>query len=194
MIEEMPCGYGIIRTTGVRIRLQVSRWGCAKVSAALEVCSRPAQRSQQLQKLTIVIVKSRSILNTSPSLQVLSGARENALAESESTVPSSKGGWENLEVVETIGEGYRSVWEVCVWLLDWITFCWWSVLEDVECKLRCVNFRRVLDPRRAFLPAFRVGGSADNNPRSADGKPASTFASPGWSWERMRHAWKLLES
>ena len=28
----------------------------------------------------------------------------------------------------------------------------------MECNLRCVNFRRVSDPRRAFLPAFRVTG------------------------------------
>jgi len=33
-----------------------------------------------------------------------------------------------------------------------------SVWEDVECKLRCVNFRRVSDPKRAFLPCFRVTG------------------------------------
>jgi hypothetical protein len=24
--------------------------------------------------------------------------------------------------------GYQSVWEVCVWLLDWITFCWCTTL------------------------------------------------------------------
>jgi hypothetical protein len=87
MIDEMPCG--------VRIRNQVSR--------------RPAQRSPQLQNLTIVIVKSRSILNAPPPLQVLSGARENALAQSESFWQSSRGGWENLEVLRSTGEGYRSV-------------------------------------------------------------------------------------
>jgi hypothetical protein len=109
MIDEMLCGYGTLRTTGVRIRHQVSR--------------RPAQRSPQLQYLTILIVKFRSILNAPPSLQVFSGARENALAESESTFQSSRGGWEHLEVLRSTGEGYRSVWEVCVWLLDRITFC-----------------------------------------------------------------------
>ena len=31
-----------------------------------------------------------------------------------------------------------------------------SVWENVECKLRCVNFRRVSDPRRAFWLAFQV--------------------------------------
>jgi hypothetical protein len=70
MINEMPCGCGTLRTTGVRIRHQVSHRPYAKVSAALEVshrpCTevsvapevshRPAQRSQQLQNLTILIV------------------------------------------------------------------------------------------------------------------------------------------
>jgi hypothetical protein len=29
----------------------------------------------------------------------------------------------------------------------------------VKCKLRCVNFRRVSDPRRVFWPAIRVARS-----------------------------------
>jgi hypothetical protein len=37
MIDEMPCGYGILRTTGVRIWHHVSRRACAEVVAALEV-------------------------------------------------------------------------------------------------------------------------------------------------------------
>jgi hypothetical protein len=45
----------------------------------------------------------------------------------------------------------------------------------VECKLRCVNFRRVSDPRRAFLPAFRVTGSTSDKSGSADDKPGSTW-------------------
>ena len=123
MIDEMPCGYGTLRTTGVGIRHQVSRRACAEVSAALEVSSRPAQRSQLIQNLTILIVKSRSILNAPPSLQVLSEEPENALAQSQSILQSSRGGWEHLEVLRSSGEGYRSVWEVCVWLPDRITFC-----------------------------------------------------------------------
>jgi len=71
---------------------------------------------QQLQHLTILIVKSHSILNAPPSLQVLSGARENALAESESTLQCSSWGWEHLKVLRSTGEGYRSAWEVCAWL------------------------------------------------------------------------------
>jgi len=39
----------------------------------------------------------------------------------------------------------------------------------VECKLRCVNFRRVSDSRRAFLPAFRVTEISDDWYRSTMG-------------------------
>jgi hypothetical protein len=77
MIDEMPCGFGTFRNTGVRIRQQVHR--------------RPAQRSPQLQNLTILIVKSRSIPNAPPTLQVLSGVSENDLAQSESILQSSRG-------------------------------------------------------------------------------------------------------
>jgi hypothetical protein len=70
MFDEMPCGYGTLRTTGVRIQHQVfrracaevsaardvSHRACAEVSAAFEVSCRPAQRSEQLQNLTILIV------------------------------------------------------------------------------------------------------------------------------------------
>ena len=123
LIDEMPCGYGTLRTSGVRIWHQVSRRACAEVSAALEASHRPAQRSQQLQTLTILIVKSRSMVNAPPSLQVLLGARENALAESESKLQSSRGGWEHLEVLRSTGEGYRSDWKGYAWLLGRITFC-----------------------------------------------------------------------
>ena len=68
-------------------------------------------------------VKSHSILNAPPYLQMLSEARENALVESESTLLSSRGVWEYLEVLRRTGEVTRSVWENCVWLPDQITFC-----------------------------------------------------------------------
>jgi hypothetical protein len=71
--------------------------------------------------------QSHSILNAPPWLQMHSGAGENALAESQSTLQTSRGGWEHLKVLESSGEGYRSVWEVCISLLDQITFCWCSV-------------------------------------------------------------------
>jgi hypothetical protein len=90
IIDEMSCGYVTLTTTGVRVWNQVSRRGCAEVSTALEASCRPAQRCQQLQNLTILIVKFRSILNAPPSLQVLSQASVNALAESESTLQCSR--------------------------------------------------------------------------------------------------------
>jgi hypothetical protein len=123
MINEIPCSCGTPRTTPVRIWHQVSHRACAEVSAALKCCHKPAQRSQRPQHLTIAIFKFQCILNALPSLQVLSGAPENAIAESESTLRSSKGAWVYLEVFRSNPEGYWSVWEVCMWLLYRFTFC-----------------------------------------------------------------------
>jgi hypothetical protein len=123
MIDEMPCGYGTVRMTGVRLWHQVSRRACAEVFAALEISCRPAQRSQHLQNLTFMIVKFCSILNAPAALLVFSGAHENALAESEITFQSSKERWKHLEVLRSTGEGYRSVCEASVRILDRITFC-----------------------------------------------------------------------
>jgi len=85
----------------------------------------------------------------------------------------------------------------------------------VECKLRSVNFRRVSDPRSAFLPAFRVTGISDDWYRSTMGvivislgapertlgapgstgdKPGSAEDNPGSTWERQRQVWERLES
>ena len=110
MIDEMACGYGIIWRAVVRIWHQVSR--------------RAVQRSQLLQNFTILQVNSCSILNAPPSLQVPWEAPENDLPESESTLLSSRGAWEHLEVLRSTGEVNQSVWEVCVWLPDRLTFCW----------------------------------------------------------------------
>jgi hypothetical protein len=127
MIDEMPCGYGTLRTTRAIIRHQVSH--------------RPAQRSQQLQRLTILIVKSRSILNPPPSLQVFSRAPENAHAQSESTLPSSMGGWKHLALLWSIAQRYRSVREVSVWLPDWITFsCYGSLCCQTSIQCSCDSF------------------------------------------------------
>jgi hypothetical protein len=57
----------------------------------------------------------------------------------------------------------------------------------MEAKLRCVNFRRVSDPMRAFLSAVRVTGSADD-------KPGSTGERWGQMWKRQRQVWELLVS
>jgi hypothetical protein len=66
------------------------------------------------QNLIIQQVNSCRILNAPPSLQVLSGAPENALAESKSTLLSSRGAWKHLEVLRSTREVDRSVWEVCM--------------------------------------------------------------------------------
>jgi hypothetical protein len=87
-----------------------------------ELCS-AEQRSQLLQNLIILQVNSCSILNAPPSLQVRLGAPENALAESENTLLSSRGAWQHLEVLRNTGEVDLSVWEVCVLYLDLFTFC-----------------------------------------------------------------------
>ena len=55
----------------------------------------------------------------------------NALVESGSTLLSSRGVWEHLEVLGSTGEVARSVWEDCVLLLDLFTFCWCT---EAKCK------------------------------------------------------------
>jgi hypothetical protein len=59
----------------------------------------------------------------------------------------------------------------------------------VECKLRSDNFKRVSDPRRAFLPAFRVTGSTDNNPGSADNNPGSADDNSGSADDMAGSTW-----
>jgi len=49
---------------------------------------------------------------------MLSGAPENALAESESTLLSFRGAWGHLDVFGSTGEVDHSVWKVCMWLPD----------------------------------------------------------------------------
>jgi len=63
----------------------------------------------------------------------------------------------------------------------------WSVNLDA-------SISGVSDPRRAFLPAIRVTGSAGNKPGSADDKPGSTWELRWQTWERRRHIWEHLES
>ena len=75
-----------------------------------------------------------------------------------------------------------------------------SVWEDVECKLRSVNFRRVSDPRRVFQQAFGVTGISDDRSRSNwdllwliqeyDGSDCVKFGSMS---ERQRQHWVQLE-
>jgi len=96
-------------------------------------------------------------------------------------------GWQGSEI-STIG----------YWLISYVTLhkqnviyslgASRSVCEDVECKLRCVNFRRVSDHRRAFRPAFRVTGIADNWHRSTMGVVAISLKSPGSAGEKSCNA------
>jgi len=62
----------------------------------------------------------------------------------------------------------------------------------MECKLRCVNVRRVSDPRRAFRPAFRVTGISDDCYRSTMGviviglgTHRSVGENSGCTWEHL---------
>jgi len=48
----------------------------------------------------------------------------------------------------------------------------------VECKLRCVNLRRVSDRRRAFWPAFRGTAITDDWSRSTMGVIVIGFGTP----------------
>ena len=146
----MSCGYATLWTTGVRIWNQVSRRACSVVSTAFEISLRPAHRSQQLQHLTILVVKFRSISNAPPSLQVVSGARENALAESESTLQSSRGCWEHLEVLRSTwrkppeylgglrkasGPNNTLLMGVSAWGASWGISCMWKVLPpSLQCR------------------------------------------------------------
>ena len=62
---------------------------------------------------------------------------------------------------------------VCHWKPPGVSERMWSVNLDA-------SITGVSDPRRAFLPACRVTGSADDK--------------PGSTWERQRHVWEHLES
>jgi len=62
----------------------------------------------------------------------------------------------------------------------------------VECKLRSVNFRRVSDPRRAFRPAFRVTGIADDCYRSTMGVIVIGLGTPRSAGENIGSIWEHL--
>jgi hypothetical protein len=84
---------------------------CENTASSLpQSCAELHRRSQLLQILTILQVNSCSMLNAPPSLQVRLGAPENALAESDHTLLSSRGTLNHLEVLRRTGEVDRSVW------------------------------------------------------------------------------------
>jgi hypothetical protein len=109
MINEMHCGYGMLATTGVGIQHPGSHRVCAVVSAAPKFHYPNIQISLHPECTSITAGAS--------------GACENPLAESESTLESSRGGWEHLEVHKRTGGGCCSAWEDDVWFPDRITFC-----------------------------------------------------------------------
>jgi len=99
---------------------------CAEVSAALNVSRRPAQRSQLQLIVSILSVKSRSLLTACPLLQVGSGQLRNAQAQSESSLLSSRRAWEHVEVFLNTCQVDLSVWEACTGFLDWFAFSWFT--------------------------------------------------------------------
>jgi len=62
----------------------------------------------------------------------------------------------------------------------------------VECKLRCVNFRSVSDPRRAFQPAFRVTEICDDWYRSDMGVIMISLGTPRSAGENFGFTWVHL--
>jgi len=138
MINKMPCGgCGTLRTTAVRILHQVSRRACAEDSDALEVSDNPALRSQALQKsptdLRRGLTRSKICLfwksNLVASWMHLHNCRcfqerLRLLLQSLRAHCKTPGGPGSIwKYIWSTGEGYQSVWEVCVWLPDWFTFC-----------------------------------------------------------------------
>jgi len=119
--DQMPCGYE--RTAAVIIRHQVSR----------RAAQRPPLLSNHPEEQRSGLSFSRSLSQISAevsgaqkfdySISQISEHPGNALAESESTLLSSRGVWEHLEVLRSTGEVTRSVWEDCVLLPDRFTFC-----------------------------------------------------------------------
>jgi len=62
----------------------------------------------------------------------------------------------------------------------------------VECKHRCVNFRSVSDPRRAFRPAFRVTEISDDWYRSTMGVIVLSLETPRSAGENFGCTWEHL--
>ena len=70
----------------------------------------------------------------------------------------------------------------------------------MECKLRCVNFRRESDRSRAFWPAFGVIGIADDWYERTMGVVVMSLGAPGTVAQPMqnpkltlRDAWELMD-
>ena len=64
----------------------------------------------------------------------------------------------------------------------------------MECKLRCVNFRRVSDPRRAFRPAFGVTETSDDRHKSTRGVIGISLGTPRSAGENFECTWEHLRA
>ena len=62
----------------------------------------------------------------------------------------------------------------------------------MECKLRCVNFRRVSDPRRAFRPAFGVTEISDDLSSSTMGVIVTSLGTPRSARDNFGSTWQHL--
>ena len=62
----------------------------------------------------------------------------------------------------------------------------------MECKLRCVNFKRVSDHTRAFWPAFGVPEISDDWYRSTMGVIVISLGTPWSAGENFRCTWEHL--
>ena len=62
----------------------------------------------------------------------------------------------------------------------------------MQCKLRCVNFRRVSDPRRAFQPAFGVTEISDDWYRSTVEVIVTSMETPRSARENFACTWEYL--
>jgi len=62
----------------------------------------------------------------------------------------------------------------------------------VECKLRCVNFSRVSDPKRAFWPAFTETGISDDRYRSTMRVIVISLKTPRSAGENFGCTWEHL--
>lgn len=54
-------------------------------------------------------------------------APQNAVAQSESKLLSSRRANKNLEVFRRTGEVHQSLWKDCMWLPIRYSFCWWTL-------------------------------------------------------------------
>ena len=69
-----------------------------------------------------------------------------------------------------------------------------NVWENVECKLKCVNSKRVSNPRRAFRPAFGATGISDDWYRSTMGVIVISLRTPQCARETFGSTWQHLGS